>query len=871
MVDRSKHPILPSESGFAILPPGNSAASQMNTAISPGLTTLRQMPLFGQLTQAREACQTLYQQAPSPEVQALLGLLCCQAGDTAAGRTHLAAIKTMPISLPATALTDLAGIHILLNEPVEALALLEQALALESDNATARIRRGLVALQTGRWHIAITDFEYGLKHLPASHHAAIHSNLGRAWYGSGQPERALTAVGSAREAISLPDSWPLYRLETDALIALQRWDEAEGVVRRAMAAGMDPKRCLLVFAFILAARDKHDEAEHEVRKGLERYPDETDLWLLLAELTEIRGRFGATLNCLDQVLKREPDNPELWLRRVHLGRHLFNPAWAREAAEKALALTENGSGQQRAMALAAAAGVEEDETRAETLYRKALHQFEDCIPARLGLGRLLLQWGRVDEAEAEFARVKEHHPIAGCSALISARRFPDDPDILARIDRLAHSPSLEGSVRSSLLFNLASSYEHLKDYPKAFAYAEAANRSSRQHLPYDAAAHRQRIQDIKKTFNRDFYDRRQGLGHPSTRPVFVLGMPRSGTTLVEQIIAGHSAIHGAGEIGCLNPVIHSMVRWELRCGSGRNYPDCVQDLTAAEVMAYADKVLESLKQYEPGARHVVDKLPHNFENVGLIRLLFPRARIIHVLREPRDVALSNFFTDYQAKFGGMGFAYDLTDLGKHLVDYQNLMTHWDAVLPEPILTVTYESVIENVEEAARILLDYIGVDWEPQVLDFQNLERPVKTASVWQVRQPVYQTSKAKWQRYAECLTPLEAALREPFPDDPAESPLDPLPPGLFFEGMEYLKAGQAQPAEQCFTRLLTRYPRHAAAIHFLGMACYQQGRLPEALEHVQRSIDLHPGHPDWIKNRGLVQTALAASKRESGCSASPP
>jgi len=838
----------------------------MNAAIHPGLTTLRQLPLMGQLTQALEVCQNLYQQDPSPEVQALLGLLCCQAGDTETGRTHLLAVRAVPVSLPASALTDLAGIHILLNEPVEAIALLEQALILEPDDPTAHIRRGLVALQTGRWQVAIADFEYGLKHLPASHHGAIHSNLGRAWYGSGQPERALSAVALARQAVSQPDPWPLYRLETDALIALQRWDEAERVVRRAMDIGMAPKRCLLIFAFVLAAQDKHDEAEYEVQKGLERYPDETDLWLLMADLTEIRGRFGASLNCLDQALQREPENPELWLRRIHLGRHLHNPAWAREAATKVLALTANSAGQQRAMALAAAAGVEDDETQAESLYRKALEHFEDCVPARLGLGRLLLQWGRIDEAESEFASVKEHHPIAGYSALISARRFPDDPDILARIDRLAHSPSLEGAVRSSLLFNLASSYEHLKDYPGAFAYAEAANRASRQHLPYDAAAHRQRVQDTVSVFSRDFYARRKTWGHPSTLPVFVLGMPRSGTTLVEQIIAGHSAIHGAGEVGCLNPVIHSMARWEWHCGSGRSYPDCVEDLTAAEVMAYADKVLESLRQYHPRARHIVDKLPHNFENVGLIRLLFPDAPVIHVLREPRDVALSNFFTDYQAKFGGMGFAYNLTDLGKHLVDYQRLMAHWNVVSPRPILTLTYESVVEGVEQAARTLLDYIGVAWEPQVLDFQNLERPVKTASVWQVRQPVYQTSKAKWRRYAEYLAPLETALNESLPDYPPPAEIDPLTPGLFFEAMAQLKAGQARAAEQSFRQILTRFPRHAAALHFLGMALYQQGQLRESLAKIRQSIDLHPGHADWVSHLQQVEAALTSTESGRGC-----
>jgi len=208
----------------------------------------------------------------------------------------------------------------------------------------------------------------------------------------------------------------------------------------------------------------------------------------------------------------------------------------------------------------------------------------------------------------------------------------------------------------------------------------------------------------------------------------------------------------------------------------------------------------------------------------------------------------------------------LTDLGKHLVDYQRLMAHWNVVSPRPILTLTYESVVEGVEQAARTLLDYIGVAWEPQVLDFQNLERPVKTASVWQVRQPVYQTSKAKWRRYAEYLAPLETALNESLPDYPPPAEIDPLTPGLFFEAMAQLKAGQARAAEQSFRQILTRFPRHAAALHFLGMALYQQGQLRESLAKIRQSIDLHPGHADWVSHLQQVEAALTSTESGQGC-----
>ena len=213
--------------------------------------------------------------------------------------------------------------------------------------------------------------------------------------------------------------------------------------------------------------------------------------------------------------------------------------------------------------------------------------------------------------------------------------------------------------------------------------------------------------------------------------IFVLGMPRSGTTLVEQIIAGHSLIFGAGELGVVPSRIQGLNRWERHVGSGRSYPDCVDDLGAQVTHGIAAGMLKELKELaaesKPQARFIVDKLPHNFENVGLIKFLFPKAKIISVRRDPRDIALSNYFTDYAAKHGGMGFAYDLTWIGEQLADHNLLMHHWQQTFPGEILEVQYEDVVEDTEGMARKMLDYIGVAWEPQVL---NLGSSQKTENI---------------------------------------------------------------------------------------------------------------------------------------------
>jgi len=829
---------------------------------SCAIESIRRLQRDNRLGEALEACLELTRTQPDAEAEAeaLLGLLNCQTGKLEQGRACLERLMPVRDSLDAPALTDLAGVLILLQEPLPAREWLELALQRQPDYPPARVRRGLSSLQTGRFREAISDLEFGLATLPEVQHTAIRQNLARARLHLGEAETALALVHYVKRTESAPNWWTLL-LEVEILLALDRWAEAEQATRSALEQGVDEEHCLSLLSLVLAAQDRHDEAEHPLREALERRPDSTSLWLRLEELAELRGRFGEAMHCLEQAARWKPEDAGLWARMAQLNRRRFDTEAARRTAQRAMQLTEGKTGLERAQALVALAGAEgEDSQTAERYYREALEHYADHPPARLGLGHCLLQWGRIDEAVAQFEAAAVHHPIAAQGALIQVRRFPDDPAILEAIERAAYLPSLEGPVRSSLLFDLAAAWEQRGEYPKAFHFAREANAASRKFLSYRAGEHRARCDRIMRAYAAELFASRAEGGHPSRLPVFVLGMPRSGTTLVEQILAGHPDIHGAGEIGCVSGVIQSLDHWERRCGSGREYPECVDDLTPMQIRGYGEKVVERLHRYAPDARHVIDKMPHNFEHIGLIRLLFPQAPIIYVQREPRDVAISNFFTDYQAKFGGMGFAYDLGDIGAQWVDCRRLMEHWRKVLPHPILTIRYEDVVDDVESAARTLLNYIGVEWRPEVLDFRHVERAVRTASVWQVRQPIYNGSKNKWRRYAQFLETLEQALNETVPAvEPRYDP-DPLPPGLFFEGMKYLEAGRGREAERCFQRLLERYPHHAAALHFQGMACFQQGQPLRALRRIRESIRLQPAHEDWRRNLDQVRKALCLS-----------
>ena len=352
-------------------------------------------------------------------------------------------------------------------------------------------------------------------------------------------------------------------------------------------------------------------------------------------------------------------------------------------------------------------------------------------------------------------------------------------------------------------------------------------------------------------------------------------MPRSGTTLVEQILAGHSQIHGAGELGVIPSAIAGLERWERRTGSGRHYPDCVDDLSADVVAGITASLLKDLRETlpddAPEIRHVVDKLPHNFENIGLIKLLFPNARIISVRRDPRDIAISNYFTDYAAKHGGMGFAYNLQWIGEQLADHNLMMHHWNQVFPGEILEVRYEDVVSDPEREARRMLDYVGVQWEPQVLDTSELDRPVKTASVWQVRQPIYQTARERWRRYEGFLTPLIAGTNAKIVHEPVEMVSLPVP-GMLTDGIARYREGKLDDAEMLFRRLLHHVPEHASAHFMVGLICVRKGHLADGIANMEKGHQACPWNANWRRDlaqacelAGQVEKAQALRARDVG------
>ena len=243
------------------------------------------------------------------------------------------------------------------------------------------------------------------------------------------------------------------------------------------------------------------------------------------------------------------------------------------------------------------------------------------------------------------------------------------------------------------------------------------------------------------------------LDTPGMVPVFIVGMPRSGTTLAEQILASHPQVFGAGEL----PDIDDISRQLERVVPGNlKYPDCMELAAADTLRAARDGYLRKLADLSSGAHRVTDKMPHNFEHLGLIAALFPNARIVHCIRNPLDTCLSIYFNDFNA---GHGYATDLGMLGEHYNEYHRMMMHWKNVLPIKIFDLVYEDIIRDQEQISRQLLAYCGLDWDPACLEFYKNKRTVSTFSYDQVRKPIYTGSVERWRRYEKFLEPLIKAL----------------------------------------------------------------------------------------------------------------
>jgi len=394
---------------------------------------------------------------------------------------------------------------------------------------------------------------------------------------------------------------------------------------------------------------------------------------------------------------------------------------------------------------------------AEAKYRHAIRINPRCGSAYNNLGLLLKERGRLTEAEEAFERAIALEPtnFASYANLASLRRFTaDDPHLGALEAAVDDSAAFSVADQIHLHFALAKIYESLDRPEHTFRHLHTANRLKRRQIAYDEVGTLGRMDRLRKLISREFIQAREGCGEPSAKPVFIVGMTRSGTTLIEQILASHPQVFAAGELSLFDQVAGSMRNTLAGLPA---FPDMMLAMSPAHFRTLGGLYAQRIAQRAPTAQRITDKMTMNFLFVGLIHVALPNATIIHAVRDPADTCLSCFTTHFTR---GQEHTYDLAELGRYYRHYRELMAHWHDVLPPGrIMDVRYEELVADPENTVRHIVSHCGLAWDARCLDFHRTERAVRTASAIQVRKPIYRDSVGRWRKYEAYLGPLLAEL----------------------------------------------------------------------------------------------------------------
>ena len=561
-------------------------------------------------------------------------------------------------------------------------------------------------------------------------------------------------------------------------------------------------------AFEAHGAGKLREAERLARRVLEAIPDQPDAQHLLATVARESGRTDLAIDLYERLLRRHPAIP---IAQNNLGNLLQERReWQRAIACYEAALAHDPRYMSAYFNLGRALLETNDSPRAESFLRQAAALAPDDAQIRSHLARALVEQGKREEALeevrraikldpdstdlqsdagvvhgtiGEFDTAREHYRSAlaldptnarAALNLAKSKRFTaqDDEDanlIYAAFRRAATS----SSAQRDLHLALGKIYDDRGEWESAFSHYEQANR------PFSATALRQVDDSLAlmdrmcAVFDSDWFAARPTPISPDPTPVFIVGMPRSGTTLVEQLLAAHPELHGAGELSGIlrlaaevaahagvnvDPLRTGVVSMNaaLRAGTDAAYPECVRAFAPEQFVDFGERYLKRLRIHSSEAARISDKLPGNYLHLGFIATILPGAKIIYCRRDPLDIAISIYFTDFMAEHQ---YSNDLRAIGHLIRGMRALMVHWESVLGKRILTVDYEALVADPEPVIRAMVAHVDLAWDDACLRHHKVPRPVHTASAWQVRQPVYKHSVGRARHYNRFLGPLREAL----------------------------------------------------------------------------------------------------------------
>lgn len=528
--------------------------------------------------------------------------------------------------------------------------------------------------------------------------------------------QAYIAVGRGKEADDLfrmfLDRDPGKKAVADAIMQIQQGSSDEGVellrkVLKAQPENVDAMRYLA--AAYLKSKMHLGDAEALLRRASQLAPNYVEVLMLLGSALLDRHKFKDAATAFNKVIKLQPKNDSAW---AGLGQAFARADQTEQAAEA---------------------------------FARAIELNAKVPMVQMSQGHILKTLGKQEEALGHYRQAIQLKPDFGevYWSMANLKIFKFEDTEVAAMEEQLQNPNLKESPDAHFRFALGKAYEDKQDYDKAWHYYDTGNKKQRmlvQHDPMEVEMQQGRIID---TFSEEFLRANEGHGYDAHDPIFIVGLPRSGSTLVEQILASHSQVEGTAELPFLGKLASSIGRFRP---DGVKFPMSVKDLRKQDWDAYGKQYIEESRAHRfDKTPFFTDKLPNNFSFIGLVHLILPNAKIINARRHPVDCCLGN----YKQLWGkGQHFTYDVYELGDYYKQYHKMMKHWHSVLPGKVLDVHYEDTVLDLEGQVRKILEHCGLPFEEQCLRYYETDRAIRTASSEQVRQPIYKGALGRWRRY---------------------------------------------------------------------------------------------------------------------------
>lgn len=582
-------------------------------------------------------------------------------------------------------------------------------------------------------------------------HAAM-PEYGRAWQEAGHLARAQGHQAQAIAAYlratrfnpALDASWRALAELQDGAAARSAQSQAERI------AGL-PRELVAVTHHLHEGRILR--AEEICRHFLRTHPQNVEGMRLLAQIGIKLGILDDAEFLLESARVFEPDNVQVHLDYIDALRRRQKFDHAREEAESLYQSDPDNPLFQSHLAIESMQTGDYD--RAFALFDKVLEKVPGDPATLTSRGHALKTTGMGEEAVQSYRSAVSAKPDHGDAwyalANLKTYRFTDDE--MTRMEEQVARPDLAFMDRVHLSFALGKGHEDRKDYEASFGHYERGNALKRAQTRYDADTMSAELAKQREFCTRELFARHAGAGHKAPDPIFILGLPRAGSTLLEQILASHSQVDGTLELPDILALAH---RLRGRKAGQSRYPQVLHDLSAEQLETFGKQYIENTAIHRQGAPFFIDKMPNNFRHIGLIHLILPNAKIIDARRAPMDCCFSGF---KQLFAEGQEFTYGLTEIGRYFADYVDLMQHWDEVLPGRVLRVQHEDVLDDPEGQIRRMLDYCGLEFEQACLNFHQTDRAVRTASSEQVRKPINRAGQGAWVPFDPWLGDLRAAL----------------------------------------------------------------------------------------------------------------